>query len=305
VRIEVTPDRTAITVGDPIVVTVRVLYPEGTRLVGFAPERALGSLVLLGQEAEPPRPLPEGGIAERRTLRVTAYAPGGAEIPAIEVSYADAAGREGKAASRAVPISVASVLAPDDTTPADIKGPAEMPEPVRWPWVLAALLLLGAGAAWWWRRRARRPAAIPATPATPPRPPHEIAYGELERLLASGLLEAGKVKEFYIELAEILKRYLEGRYGVDTFERTSAEILEALRVARVALRDLTATGEFFAACDLVKFARHRPEPEETRATVERAYRLVDQTRPPAPPRAAPAGPGAAVAAAGARPGASS
>jgi hypothetical protein len=43
---------------------------------------------------------------------------------------------------------------------------------------------------------------------------------------------------------------------------------------------MTATAEFFGACDLVKFARHAPPPEEIRVTVERAYRLIDETRAP-------------------------
>ncbi|MEK7798580.1 MAG: hypothetical protein AAB297_02025, partial [Acidobacteriota bacterium] len=98
--------------------------------------------------------------------------------------------------------------------------------------------------------------------------------------LSAGLLEKGRLKEFYIELAEIMKRYLTARFGVDTFERTTSEILEALRLARLPVRGMTATAEFFGACDLVKFARHAPPPEETRVAVERAYRLIDETRAP-------------------------
>jgi len=42
---------------------------------------------------------------------------------------------------------------------------------------------------------------------------------------------------------------------------------------------MALTSEFFGACDMVKFAKYVPPPEETRSTVERAYRLVDETRP--------------------------
>jgi len=77
---------------------------------------------------------------------------------------------------------------------------------------------------------------------------------------------------------------------------TTSEILEALRLARLPLRGMTSTAEFFGACDMVKFARHAPPAEETRATVERAYRLIDETRAPEQPAEAPAG----VAAGGGR-----
>ena len=86
------------------------------------------------------------------------------------------------------------------------------------------------------------------------------------------------MKEFYIELAEIARRYFEARFGVDTFERTSAEILEALRLARLPAKGMALTAEFFGSCDLVKFAKHIPSSDDSRAAVEKAYHLVDETR---------------------------
>ena len=130
----------------------------------------------------------------------------------------------------------------------------------------------------------------PAAPPGPPRPAHETAYAELERLLSSGMLEKGLVKQFYIELAEILRRYLTARFEVETFERTTSEILEALRAVRLPVRALAATADFFAACDMVKFAKYLPAPDETRATVERSYALIDETK--ARETAAPAAEGA-------------
>jgi hypothetical protein len=278
VRLEVEADRTAITVGDPIVLTIRLTRPAGTRITSFSPEAAFDPAMLLGSAGRPPETLEDGSVRETRTLRVTGYKPGDGEIPALVASYVDESGRPGEATSAAIPFVIASVLEAGDAQPADIKPPARMPERPLWPWVLALLGLLGAGAWLWWRRR-RRPDAPIDAPATPPLPPHEQAYAELERLLSSGLLEKGRVKEFYIELAEILRRYLAGRYGIETFDRTTFEILEALRAARLPVRVVAAAADFLAACDLVKFARHHPASEETRDTVERAYRLVDETRP--------------------------
>jgi len=174
--------------------------------------------------------------------------------------------------------AVGSILAEGDTRPADIKNPAVMAVGAIWPWILAAVAAAAVAAAWMWRRRARRALPQTAAPAAPPRPPHEVAYAELERLLSSGILEAGRVKEFYIELAEILRRYVAARFGVETFERTTSEILEALRLARLAAKGMALTSEFLGACDVVKFAKYAPSSEETRITVERAYRLIDETR---------------------------
>jgi hypothetical protein len=279
VRIEVSVDRKTVTVGDPITVTVRLLHPTDVRVTAFDPERSLGDLALLGRQASQTK-LPDGRVQEARVLRVAGYRLGPSRVPSFEATLLDASGGEVKVATAPVPFTVGTVLAEGDTRPADIKNPAVMPVPLLWPWVALAALVAAAVAFWIWRRRrARRGPAEPAAPAEPPRPAHEIAYSEMERLLASGLLEKGRVKEFYIELAEIVRRYFEARFGVDTFERTSAEILEALRLARLPAKGLALSAEFFGSCDLVKFARHTPSSDESRAAVQKAYQLVDETRP--------------------------
>ena len=287
VRLEVVADREAITIGDPILLTVRLLAPPGATISTFAPEAGLGDLALLGRETRPPAILKDGRRVEERRLRVTAYTLGAHEIPSLSAGYRLPDGREGTARSRAIPFTVASVVPADDTRPADIRPPAVMPLAPRWPWVLAGLVLLAAAVWWWWRRRAR-PEEVLTAPVAAARPPHEVAYAELEQLLSGDLLQKGRLKEFYIALAEIVRRYLEGRFGIDTFERTTSEILDLLQADRLPVRITTTLAGFLSACDLVKFARFQPEAEATRATVARAYRLVDETRPAEAPAAMPA-----------------
>ncbi len=294
VRLEVTADREAITIGDPITLTIRLLAPPEAVIESFAPEAGIGDLALLGREIHPPAILEDGRRVDERLLRVTAYAVGGHEIPALSADYSLPGGGRGTARSRPIPFTVASVVPADDTRPADIRPPATMPLVPRWPWILAALLAAAAAAWWWWRRRRAVPEAAAPVPAGPPRPAHEVAYAGLERLLAGGLLEKGRIKEFYIALTEIVRRYVEARFGVETFERTTAEILEALLGARLPIRVTTGLAEFLSVCDLVKFAKFLPDAEATRVTVALAYRLVDETRPAEPP----AVPGALAAGAG-------
>ena len=280
VRIETSIDRRTVTLGDPVTITIRLIHPKDARVSAFDPESALSDLTLLGRKTEEPKTLADGRVMETRVLRVSRYRLGEFQVPSFEATVVESAGTEAKVGTPPVTLSVGSILSEGDTRPADIKNPAIMPLAPLWPWVAGAILLAVGLAYWIWRRRrARRTPEVETAPPVPPRPPHEVAYAELERLLSSGLLEKGKVKEFYIELAEILKRYFESLFGVETFERTTSEILEALRLARVPSKGLALTSEFFGACDLVKFAKHLPAADESRATVERAYRLVDELRP--------------------------
>jgi len=290
--VEVTADRTAVTIGDPVRLTFRMRHPQGVTVVSFDADRSLASLTLLDQVEATPRTLEDGRVEEARIVTLAAYETGAKELAPVKIVYRDAAGQEGSVTTAPITVTVASVLTAGQTDPADIKKPVTLPERAYWPWaVLAALVVAAVIAALWWRRRRRRATgAEPAVPPEPARPAHEIAYAELERLLASGLLDRGEIKRFHIELAEIARRYIGARYGIDTFERTTWEILETLRVTRLPLAVTTMTAELLGTCDLVKFAKYLPDQDETRRTVERVYRLVDETKvAPAPPAAVAAG----------------
>ncbi len=289
VELSVEADRMAATIGDPIDLTVRLIVPAGAEVRSFAPDEGLAALNILERKVEPARPREDGGQEQVLRFRVAAYDLEGIEVPALQAIVVEAGGRETTVTSAPLSITIASVLAEGDSEQADIKSPAFMQVARIWPWLLLALLLLAAGAWWLWRRRRAEPEEGASAPATPPQPAHVVAYAELERLLSSGLLERGAVKEFYIELAEILKRYLGARFGIDTFERTTSEILEALRARRISIKVKTAAAEYFVACDMVKFAKFDAAADETRVTVERAYRIIDETkRAPASPAPAPA-----------------
>jgi LPXTG-motif cell wall-anchored protein len=293
-------DHLQVTVGDPIAVTFTLHHPEGMTLAEFDADHALKDLEVLGQMTTAPKRLADGTVEEGRVVTVAAYKTGAMEIPAVRAVLRDAAGKEIEARSAPLPYTVASVLRAGESEPADLKRPVDMRERLLWPWFLLGGLLLAVAAIVWWRRRRKRPEApVAAIPAAPPRPEHEIAYEELERLLSSGLIERGEMKAFYIALAEIIRRYLGRRFGFDTFESTTWEILDSMRGARLPAATTTLLAELLGLCDLVKFAKHLPGREETKGSVERAYRLVDETKRTAPP----ALPGAAGEGTGAGPGA--
>lgn len=149
----------------------------------------------------------------------------------------------------------------------DIAGPVELPAASRaWLWwvfagcagggsALVAILL-------WWLRRKRAEAPLPKFAA------HEIAYHRLEALLAEKLIETGQVKLFYQRLSDVLRHYIEHRFGLHAPERTTEEFLDELRTSQaLEERFRPLLGEFLTHCDLVKFAEHRP----TNAEIQRAF----------------------------------
>ena len=95
----------------------------------------------------------------------------------------------------------------------------------------------------------------------PPQPPHVIAIAALEALHHQKLWQNNKHKLYYSLLTEILRTYIDGRWGVSAMEMTSDEIIAAMRSVELpdkARMDLTA---ILRDADLVEFAKFAPEAE--------------------------------------------
>ncbi len=178
-------------------------------------------------------------------------------------------------------VSVTSVLPEDEKNPAlrEILSPVRLPRSLRGllyilPVVLAAALL--AGAVLLIRRRKRAAYVAPVKRI----PPHELALNELEKLMADRLVEQGEYKLFYIRLSDILRHYIENRFGLRAPERTTEEFLVELGASdRLAANHKILLRDFLRHCDLVKFAKLEPGYTETQEAAESCRRFVLDTMP--------------------------
>ena len=271
-----TIDPAVVTVGDLVnlVVTVRhaadtqVVWPDPFELDPFE----LVDMRLLA-------PVPDGTqVQSRADLTLRAFELGALTVPAVEVQVVTAAGDSVTASSEASVVTVESVGRDEGGDIRDIKGPLAIPFGVMTllPW-LAGLMLLGAAGYWVYRRYRRR--ARPDVPVTiaPPRPAHEIAYESLDVLEASGLLELGKVKTFHIRVSDIMRVYVQGRFGVEAMEMTTGEVLDELRRTSTTSDVVADFSQLLDRCDLVKFAKLRPAVPACSDLVPLSRRLVGAT----------------------------
>lgn len=171
---------------------------------------------------------------------------------------------------------------PVDTTYAirDIKGIDKVSLSFReiYPFVLIALgliLIVWFAIYYYKKRKLNEPIIARVRPVDPP---DVIALNELEKLKNEKLWQQGKTKEYYSRLTEIIRTYLEGRYGIMALEQTSFEIL-------LAVHDILGTGSNYTLLknmlelsDLVKFAKADPEPGENMNQLENAVGFVNNTR---------------------------
>ena len=124
-----------------------------------------------------------------------------------------------------------------------------------------------------------RKGQIPLIPAKKPVPPYQLAIQRLEELRNEHLCERGEEKEYYTRLTDILRSYLDKRFGINAMEMTSTQIKNALRsneATRLPERYMTRILEI---ADFVKFAKVRPLPDDNEQAFRSAMQFVEDTKP--------------------------
>ena len=161
---------------------------------------------------------------------------------------------------------------------ADIAGPAPLPRKTQWGMpalILGLIVVLAAAAAFEVYRRGRK-----RTQEAEQEPPHEAAYRALEALLADDLIEKGLIKEFYVRISDILRRFLEARYDLHAPEQTTEEFLRNPATEAVLPRDARHTlRAFLQHCDLVKFAEHQPDAQDIQNAFDTCKDFILNTPP--------------------------
>ena len=118
-------------------------------------------------------------------------------------------------------------------------------------------------------------------------PPHKVAIAEIERIKADRKWAEEDSKEYYTQLTETLRVYIQNRYGFSTMEMTSAEIIERLLQEDDGGQALDELREIFRTADLVKFAKYSTLINENDANLMAAVEYINQTKQEVDPNAKP------------------
>jgi len=159
----------------------------------------------------------------------------------------------------------------------DIRGPIDIPTAA--PWVQRTLLILGIlallGAIWWaLRRRARKQAEF-----------RESAAARARARLSEAWAWVDQPERFCTRLSEVVRVYLEERFGLKAPDQTTEEFLASLPQSSELEPGLKPMlEEFLTQCDWVKFAQGDPGRIECERLHQMASRLVDETGVEVPSR---------------------
>jgi len=162
----------------------------------------------------------------------------------------------------------------------DIRGPISIP----YQWLWAAYLVGGLiitsllFALWrWFRGRVKIQSKLP----------HEIALDRLEA--ARALMTETQVREYAFAVSEIIRTYIEQRFGERAAHRTTEEFLSDLlhQTGTPLAAHRALLEDFLNHCDLPKFARWQLSVHEMESMHDSARTFILETRPLPEPATSP------------------
>ncbi len=145
-----------------------------------------------------------------------------------------------------------------------------------WAWLLGlALLAFLIFAYFKWYKKGINP----FKPEKKRLPPYEEAILALNNLKSRQLWQNGQHKEYYSCLTDILRVYIERRFGINAVEMTSSEIMEQIKHNEEALQVKDQLSEVLEIADFVKFAKMQTLADDNEVAFQRTLNFVEQTKP--------------------------
>jgi len=273
-------DSTRMLIGDQLNIWLRYEFPAGTQYrTQPIPDTLAGKIEVLRVDPADTIRRTKEMVSVRQRILITSFDTGFFVIPSFYL-YDSQTGDSLK--SNALPLEVFDM--PIDTTKgiADIKMPYEIP--LGWadllPYLIALVLIAGAIAIYILIRKRKKTEPEPVKKFIPPPiPAHIWALDELDKLAAQKLWQQGKVKLYYSRITEIIRRYIEMRFGIQAMEETTYDIMRSFREGNhLAQENEDKLRIFLEEADLVKFAKYQPDADDNEKSFTVALDFVRATK---------------------------
>ena len=204
----------------------------------------------------------------QQQLTLMTFDTGFVQVPPVGLTYAKTADQGLRMEAFTNPVQLYATSIAVDTTQAfkPIVPPVEQPVTMKevFPWILGLLILVLVGIVVWYLVKHRKPKVdehgVPVRGQVIP--PYDKAIADLERLKQEKMWQVGKTKEYFSNLTDIAREYIEGQFDVNAVEMTTDDILNEVR-------DLDFDKDLYGKlkntmelADLVKFAKFTTSPLE-------------------------------------------
>jgi hypothetical protein len=277
VQAGLTFEHDSLTIGDVVPLTLSVTHPMGWRVIPPELQREWGDFEVVSQAAPQIARNADGTETTTQRINVQVFNLGQFQTPPLSVSVVDSAGNISAHEAAPASLTVNPTLTGEDTLLRDIKPQVEMIVPPISPLIIGAAVLSVLAvivAVTLMMGRLRQPPIVVDT-----RTIGEKTQDELSEIQEMNLLAAGDYKRHYALLSDCIRRYIESIYNIPATDRTTGELRRDLKNTDIVPDNAQFVVDLLATCDLVKFAKVMPSPEEAERAVEVARQFVFMTEP--------------------------
>jgi len=105
-----------------------------------------------------------------------------------------------------------------------------------------------------------------------------ILLKKLDTIEQNKLWQNSKYKLYFSQVIDVVWEFLEDRFNIYTFEKTSSEIINSIKVKNISELDINNLQKSFFISDMVKFAKQTPTKEENEFIILVAREFIQQYR---------------------------
>jgi hypothetical protein len=281
VTVHIRADKSTMTIAETLLLELEATVEPGYELQMPKVDKVLESFGLVDWDNLGDKLDENGNVVSTYQYRLEPFLSGTHSIPAFTFEFRDVNNPEEnkyELTTEPIDIEVTSLL--DDQRAElkieDIEDVVEIPRAPSfwWVWALGVIAAAAGAGTWLWLRRKRVKELVRIF-----KPAHELAYERLRILVKEDLVGAGRIKEFYERISDVLRHYIEHRFSLRAPERTTEEFLYELANTNVLPEsDKENLAQFLKHCDLVKFARHEPTAEQIQETFDLVRAFIEKTK---------------------------
>lgn len=146
------------------------------------------------------------------------------------------------------------------------------------PWVAIVIALAGIVYLVIYLNKHKKPKVVVVEEKKKPTIPAIItARAKLNEMKDNELWNSAKTKDYYTDLTDIAREYLEGQFEIDAVEMTTDEIMDAIN--KLNLNNLTKSKlqETLTTADFVKFAKANPTAEQNKQSFSDINNFVEDS----------------------------
>ena len=127
----------------------------------------------------------------------------------------------------------------------------------------------------WWQNRATE--GKPIEEIKPDIPPHITALKDLKTLEERQSWNKGEAKTFHVQLSQIIRTYIDGRFHISSLEKTTREVSELINTLDINTSDKSKLLVALRLGDQIKFAKRQALSEEHTRSISVCIEFVQNT----------------------------